>query len=224
MNKKIGILGGIGPEATGCFYLKLIKRLQETGKVKKNTDYPQIIINSIPAPDLVGDKKDDLKAYKKGLKELDSFGIDFIVIVCNTIQLFHEQLSREVKAPIIDLRKEVEANVRKRKRKQVTVISTESTIKEGLFKFEGIKDLQITKNEMAAVQKSILDINMGKKNFIAAEIGKKYIEKGSIIISGCTEISLVIPEDKNIINTTDLLIEAVLRLLNFTHTCKNLKQ
>ncbi len=58
--KKIGILGGIGPEATGHFYLKLIKRLQETGRIKRNTDYPQIIINSIPAPELVDEKIQDI--------------------------------------------------------------------------------------------------------------------------------------------------------------------
>ena len=70
-NYKIGILGGIGPEATGEFYNKLIKRLQERGLVKSNRDYPHIIINSIPAPELIYDKisDEDLNPYIKGLKE-----------------------------------------------------------------------------------------------------------------------------------------------------------
>ena len=54
-NFKIGILGGIGPEATGEFYNKLIKRLQEKDLIKSNKDFPQIFINSIPAPELIYD-------------------------------------------------------------------------------------------------------------------------------------------------------------------------
>ena len=77
---KIGVLGGIGPEATATFYFELIQRLQAEGLVKDNTDFPQILINSIPAPELVFNKttEKDLRPYEEGLKELDSFGVDFI--------------------------------------------------------------------------------------------------------------------------------------------------
>ena len=40
---KIGVLGGIGPEATGMFYLKLIKKMQADGLISCNGDFPQIL-------------------------------------------------------------------------------------------------------------------------------------------------------------------------------------
>ena len=66
--KIIGFLGGIGPEATGEFYLSLIKKFQEENLIRSNEDYPQIIINSIPAPELIyenGPEK-SLESYIKG--------------------------------------------------------------------------------------------------------------------------------------------------------------
>ncbi len=208
--KKIGILGGIGPEATGLFYLNLIKKLQETGRIKRNTDYPQIIINSIPAPELVDEKIQDLNEYIKGLKELDSFGVDFIVMVCNTIHLFHDRLSKEVRTPIIDLREEAELFLKKKNVKTTTILSTELTLKQGLFSFKGIKELRINEKEMDELKKSILARNVGKNNNIANIIADKYRKKGSKIISACTEISLMLEKDKRVIKTTDILIDAVL--------------
>ena len=95
--RRIGVLGGVGPEATGEFYNKLIRRLQEKGSIKSNRDFPQIIINSIPAPELIYDKISDeeLQPYIKGLKELDKFGVDFIIMICNTIHLYYDKLQKE---------------------------------------------------------------------------------------------------------------------------------
>lgn len=71
--KRIGVLGGIGPEATAEFYLKLIRTLQMQGVIKRNEDFPQILINSIPAPALIYDaiSDEELRSYIDGLKELD---------------------------------------------------------------------------------------------------------------------------------------------------------
>ena len=62
-------------------------RLQENGHIKNNKDFPQIIVNSIPAPELIQEtvSDSDLTPYVSGLRELDRFGVDVIVMVCNTI-------------------------------------------------------------------------------------------------------------------------------------------
>src|SRR3989338_4925854 len=131
---KIGILGGIGPEATAEFYSKLIYTLQKEKLIKSNKDYPQIIINSIPAPELIYEKilKEDLKPYIEGLKELDKFNPDFIVMVCNTIHLYYEALQAEIKTLILDLRKEVRDSLEKREIKSCLILGTSSTINRRL--------------------------------------------------------------------------------------------
>lgn len=74
--------------------------------VNSNCDFPKIIINSVPAPELVFNlvKKSDLKEYIEGVRLLERAGADFVVMICNTIHLFIDELQKEVKIPIVNLR------------------------------------------------------------------------------------------------------------------------
>src|SRR3989338_138943 len=208
---KIGILGGIGHGATCEFYNKLIKELQKRKLIKRNTDYPHIIINSIPASELVRNKisSPDLKPYVEGVKLLDKIGVDFIVMVCNTIHLYFRLLQREIKTPILDLRKEVRLALIS-KRKRVLVLGTPATITRGLYEFPGIKYSRLGKKEMNDISHSILQFNQG---FIAlqgnnlSEICRKRIKNGTQIILACTELSLML-EKEGIpnISTLDILV------------------
>jgi len=222
-NYKIGILGGIGPEATGEFYNKLIKRLQERGLVKSNRDYPHIIINSIPAPELIYDKisDEDLKPYIKGLKELDNFGVDFIVIVCNTIHLFYDKLQKEVKTPILNLREELMELLIKKNIKSVFIIGTPSTIKEGLYEFEGIKTYNPDEEEIKFLADTIFRFNNGidKEKQKVRDICNKYLGNGAeTTILGCTEFGVMLDDEKiPKINTIDVMVDSVINKL-FPHS------
>src|SRR3989344_4301337 len=164
-NLKIGVLGGIGPEATAEYYSKLIYTLQKEKLIKSNKDYPQIIINSIPAPELIYEKisKEDLKPYIEGLKELDKFNPDFIIMVCNTIHIYYNLLQKEIKTEIIDLRKELKLYIKKKKIKSVFILGTPNTIKQGLYKFKEIKTFQPNKKETKSLTRMIFNFNKGYK-------------------------------------------------------------
>lgn len=210
-------MGGIGPEATGEFYNKLVKRLQETGMIRSNRDFPQIVINSIPAPELIYDKISDeeLKPYIDGLRELDKFGVDFIVIVCNTIHLFYDRLQKEIRTPILDLRKELYKRLVKDNIKSVTVLGTPSTIKKGLYEFNGIKYLNPTEKELNQLSKTIFNFNKGieRKRQIETvkKICEKYSRKVDMVILGCTEFAVMLDEEKlPKINTIDVLVDATI--------------
>ncbi len=218
-NVRIGVLGGIGPEATAEFYSKLIKSLQENKLIKNNKDYPQIIINSIPAPELIYDKisDNDLEPYIKGLKELESFKVDFIVMVCNTIHLYYNRLQKEINTPILDLRKEVRELLKIKRMKSVLVIGTPHTIKQGLYRFKGIKTFEPSNKELRRLSKAIFNFNKGFNKEIqikkVKKICKKYLNKGAeYVILGCTEFAVMLSKE-NIpkINTIDILAESVIK-------------
>ncbi|MFC1754255.1 aspartate/glutamate racemase family protein [Thermoproteota archaeon] len=220
---KIGVLGGIGPEATGEFYNKLISTLQEKGLIKSNKDFPQIIVNSIPAPELIYDtiSEEELQPYIDGLKELDSYDVDFIVMVCNTIHLYHERLQKEVKVPILDLRKELRDKLQREYVKSVLVIGTPSTIRQGLYRFDDLKCFEPSSEEMSVLTESIFEFNKGidKENQTkkARDICEKYLSKGAgTVVLGCTEFAVMLgDEDMPTINTIDVLVEsAVLRFMS----------
>lgn len=216
---RIGVLGGIGPEATSEYYSKLINRLQQSGLVKSNKDFPQILINSIPAPELVYDtiSESDLDPYRKGLKELDEMKVDFIVMVCNTIHLFFERLQKSVNTPIIDLREELKEVVKQRKVKGVLILGTPVIVETGLYRLKGLNALEPNKNELKALTKAIFNYNMGKEKNKqierVKEIYQRYVKKGAeTVILGCTELSLMLAkEDIDKINTINVLVEATVR-------------
>ncbi len=218
MQRKIGLLGGIGPEATGTFYLRLIKKLQDSGRVKSNADFPQFIINSIPAPELVyhNISKKELQPYIEGLKELEGNRVDFIAMVCNTIHSYYDILQKSVNVPIVDLKKEFGAFINEKKVGTITVLATPSTINSGLFKVSGIKYLELSKHEQETLSDSIFKFNSGiaREEQIRRvdEIANRKIGEGAeLVVLGCTEISLMLENSKiNKIDTLDILADAVL--------------
>ena len=195
--------------------------MQKKRLIKDNRDFPQIVINSIPAPELIYDKISDeeLKPYIKGLKELDRFGVDFIVMVCNTIHLFYDRLQKEVKTPILDLRQALEKMLIKKGIKSALVIGTPNTIKQGLYRFENIKSFEPNEKEMKQLTGAIFNFNKGINRQAQAQIVKnichRYLCKGAeTVILGCTEFAVMLDKDQlPKINTIDALVEATIKLL-----------
>jgi len=216
---KIGVLGGIGPEATGEFYHKLIRGLQEKGLIKTNRDFPQIIINSIPAPELIYDKisNAELQPYIDGLEELDEFGVDFIVMVCNTIHLYYSRLQKEINTPLLDLVGELKELLKRKEVKSTLIIGTPNTIKQGLYRFKNIKSLEPDEKEMKQLTRAIFNFNKGiekqKQVRRMRTICEKYLNAGAeTIILGCTEFAVMLGEENlPTINTIDVLVEATIR-------------
>ena len=216
---KIGILGGIGPESTGEFYLKLIAELQKSGKIKDNSDFPQIVINSIPAPELVGDEitKEMIKPYHEGLAELDKMNVDFIVMVCNTIHLYLDELQKGIETPIINLPEKVVNKLKKEKVKRVLTIATPSTIKKGLYQDDSFKTIAPSKQELSMIGDAIFEFNKGnnkkKQTQKVREIVKTYLEREvDYVILGCTELAVMLgKEDFPALNPMDILVEVVIK-------------
>ena len=96
----VGILGGMGPEATVDFFAKVIARTP----AKRDQDHLRIIIDNNPKiPDrteaiLTKDKSlfpmlvetaKNLEMLVETAKNLEKAGADFIVIPCNTVHYFY---------------------------------------------------------------------------------------------------------------------------------------
>ena len=56
-DKKIGIIGGVGPQSTDFIYEKIIQFSQTKYGAKNNEDYPRLVIESIPVPDFISNKE-----------------------------------------------------------------------------------------------------------------------------------------------------------------------
>lgn len=208
MKPKIGILGGIGPESSALFYEQLIQLVQ-SNNIKSNLEYPHIILESIPAPELLL-KNPDLSMYKESIVNLEKAGADFIVIVCNTAYVFIDQFENLVNIPILDLNKETKKILEKNNLKKITIFGSKKTI-DNLFHFDNIKIEPISEDESEIIDKMILDYNSGKNKKELEQqlinLIKKYPQKNVLI--ACTELSIILKNaGLKYLDTFDILLDA----------------
>lgn len=135
-------------------------------------------------------------------------------MVCNTIHLYHQRLQAEIETPILDLRQELAGVLANRKIASTLVIGTPNTIRQGLYRIEGIKTYEPNEAEIQQLSDAISDFNCGiekdeqvRKVLI---ICRKYLRLGAeVVILGCTEFAVMLGEENlPTINTIDVLVEA----------------
>jgi len=204
--KIIGILGGMGPEATADLYLRIIK----TTPAKRDQDHPRVIIYSnSKVPDrtaaILGTGPNPMPELIRAGKRLEEAGADFIIIPCNTAHYFIDQLQKELRVPILHMiklsatkSKEFYPNVKK-----AGILATDGTVKSGLYKSAygelEIEVLEPTPESQAEVMKAIYQYikagNLIDGDLLLRSVANKLIAAGAeMIICGCTEVSLVLKE------------------------------
>ena len=164
----------------------------------------------------------DLEQYVKAVKELDAFGVDAIVMVCNTIHLFRNLLQKQVGTPIFDLRAEVRRRLLADGVKRITVLGTPNTVRQGLYSFDEFGCLSpppLCDKELSELSNAIHEFIIGKDKekqvAVVEAMCKKHLEQGSEkIILGCTELAVMLDKsDLPVMNTIDVLVDAVVDMV-----------
>ena len=216
--KKIGVLGGMGPVASACFYQLLLKVAQKKYDAVQDDEYPQIIINSLAIRGSSEQGMEDniliTSQLIEGVKVLENAGAEFIVIPCNSVHNVIEKLRLQTKIPVLNLIEKVSSEVKKNKSKRVLVLSSGTTDKYGLYDRLANKNVKLIKpknNLRKKVTKLILAV-MGGKNIEGAKIPvikeiDKMFEFGQIdsVILGCTELPLAIKKQDTKVKLYDSL-------------------
>lgn len=205
--KKIGILGGIGAEATADFYMKIIKLFQTRLNAKYSSDFPEIVINSINPPTFSKTIKEikKLKSLINGCKLLESSKVDFIAIPCNSAHKFIGEMRKSVKVPILSIVEETVKEVKKQKVSNVLILATNYTINNKLYESILINNKIvpiIPKKHQQIIAKIIVNILKGKHNSDdkkeLLKIIDFYKKRVDGVVLACTEFPLII--NKNDVN------------------------
>jgi len=204
--KIIGILGGMGPEATIDLFYKIIKFTP----AEKDQEHLRIIIDNNPKiPDrtaaILGKGEDPLPALQETAQNLEKAGADFIVIPCNTAHYFLSSIQESVNIPVLNMIEETAKETKKRipQIKKVGLLASIGVYKSEIyhqhFKKFNIEVISPEEKDKEEIMKVIYTIKAGdlskrvKKNIL--KITQKLIKKGAeAIIAGCTEIPLILKE------------------------------
>jgi aspartate racemase len=224
--KTVGIIGGLGPETTAEFYLELSFQCQRLNKVAR----PQILIYSVLLP---YDIEED--AIAKGIGEerclpliteaaikLEKAGADFLVMPCNSLHVFIEDLRNSVKIPVLSIVEETTKFLKKENISEVGIISTAITLNKKLYEnsFLENKIKQITPDDyqQAKIGKMIHNLvsnrhdNKDREELI--KVINSFQENGiDNVILACTDLQLLIPQHQKlkIYDTMKILADATVQ-------------
>lgn len=227
MNKRLGVLGGMGPAASAEFISKLIAKTP----AKKDQDHiPTILWNNPHIPDrsysLLNDDNLPLPYLLDGIHGLKAASCSCVVIPCNTAHFWFDELSKHIK--IIHIVDSVADSLTSAKiTNKIGVLGTQATIKLGLYQTRlnklGWDCVVPTQEEMNnLVQPAINLIKAGDINnsqsMLTVVINNLISRGANAVILGCTEIPLAIRQDHclniPLINSIDCLVNSSIKWYN----------
>ena len=205
--KVIGVLGGMGPESTAIFYQALIKQCQTMYGAQYDEDYPEIFIYNLPIPNIVeglSQPEETLKQMVAGAKKIETIGVDFMVMPCNTAHYFYPGMAAQIDIPFICIflatAKEVKANGMKK----VGLLATETTIQYQCFADDFSRnDIELIfpdSHDQASLTAIILNILAGKKldsdRDKLKEIAHKMQDQGAEgVLLACTDLPILLKQE-----------------------------
>lgn len=227
--KKIGILGGMGPESTIDYYRGIIKGFRED---RDDNSYPRILINSIDMTEMLsyvasGEYDTLVDLLVNGIKDLKKGGADFALMATNTPHVVFDRVNSISPLPLISIVEATAFKAQSLNLKKLLLIGTGFTMKNTFYQ-EAISRLNMSVSVPSAEEQKTIHniifpeleegIIVPEKKTQMLEICRKIIREEKIdgIILGCTELPLMIEDsdlDVEVLNTTRIHVEAVLQKL-----------
>lgn len=225
--KVVGVLGGMGPDATVDFMAKVIASTPAT----KDQDHIRMIVDQNPkVPDrqaaILGDGEDPGPDLAAMAVRLEAAGADFLVIPCNTAHVFEDKILAAVSIPLISIIDATVAAIDERcpGADAAGVLATNACLHANVYQDAlnqaGIRPLLPDKGDQDALTILIGKIKAGDKGEEVSnamhDLAKALVERGAqAIIAGCTEIPLVLDDALlavPLISSTDMLAQKTVAL------------
>ncbi|MFK4290548.1 MULTISPECIES: aspartate/glutamate racemase family protein [unclassified Bacillus (in: firmicutes)] len=214
----IGILAGMGPKSTGPFVDTVVAECQTIYGAKHDMDFPHMMIYSCPTPFYM-DRPIDHAAMKKaiieGAQKLESTGVDFIAMPCNTSHLYFEELQRSITIPILNIVDETLKAIPENT-KRVALLATEATVQASIYQ-DGItkRDIEYIHNEQwQEMINQIITCIKGGEIEEARKLWSLLVlqlkDEVDTAIIACTDLNVVVSED--FVDSAQCLAKAVVRI------------
>lgn len=218
--KVVGVLGGMGPDATIDFMAKVVAGTPANA----DQDHVRMLVDHnprVPAR-ILGDatrRSEIEEALAQMASGLERNGADFLVMPCNAAHNFIDRAVRETSIPFVHLIHETVRETRAvaPKARRVGLLAVDTSIRAGLYQAAvesaGMTMLVPDAANQRDVMRLIIQVKQGQrgKNIRdgMALIANALISEGAdVIIAGCTEIPLVLSNDDitvPLIASTDVL-------------------
>lgn len=221
----IGILGGMGPQASAHLQTLLVRDTPKHTTVQSDTDFPEIVLLSVPVPNFVANKE-HLKHVKHILidrtKLLEQAGCSVAGVACNTAHVLLPDIQAATTVPFVSIPELVSAKVDEAGFRRVGLLATPTTLSSTLFDDALENNITLIRPTatMAENVETLIFRQLQGTRTVADKLSLRRIVEQFIddqrldaIILGCTELPLVFGEtdDVRVIDTLQVLSEGLLR-------------
>ncbi|WP_340111426.1 aspartate/glutamate racemase family protein [Maribellus mangrovi] len=227
--KRIGIIGGLGPEATIDYYKTIINYFNEENK-NRQAVYPEIVIYSVDMWKFVGllndgKRKEAAKYLADRIVDLENAGADFAVLSANTPHLVFDEVQDRLGIPLISIVESCAKRAKEMKLGRCLLLGTRFTMQNDFYR-KVFKDFDIDifvpdEEQIEFIHSKIFnEMELGifteqtKNEFLEIIADLKDKHNVDAVILGCTEFPLLFKEKEYLqlpfLNTTKIHVEAII--------------
>ena len=224
--KKIGIIGGLGPESTIEYY-KIITRTYN--EIMGKSSFPNIIIESLDLEEFTNlmeenKLKEVLEFLTRAAENLISGGAEVIIMATNTPHIVFDELEKNITESMLSIMDATGETIAEHGLKKVGLIGTKFTMNSSYYQnaFDKFSIKVIVPSEEDKKIINEIVYNELTYHIIKEESKKKYqkviknLEKMGAegVILGCTEIPLLIKQEDSdipVFDTTTIHAKAILK-------------
>lgn len=203
--KKLGLVGGTGPESTLIYYKEINKRVNAASE---GTAFPEIALESLNLFNALGyvaeEKYDELAEYVlDAISHLENSGAEVVALTAATMHVIYDQIKDKVKVPFISIPETVAEYAASKQYKKVgllgTIFTMENDYLSKAFVNRGIEVVVPDADSRKLVNERIskeLEYGIVKESSVKELLGviSEMKEKDGIeaVILGCTELPLAL--------------------------------
>ena len=226
--KTVGVIGGMGPEAT----VDLMRRVLRATPAKDDVDHIRMVVDNNPkVPSRMraiveGTGEDPAATMAEMARKLAEWGVDFLAIPCNTAHYYYDQVTSAVNIPVLNM---IELTAK-------TVIAESSGIRTvGLLASTAVLLTQLYDKRFQAKAVDVIHPSSKLQDRLMAAIRKvktgRYGQdvrdtlrsaanelvdrRAEVLIIACTELSVIadaVDVDVKLYDSSQVLAETIVRM------------
>ena len=226
--KVVGIIGGMGPEAT----VDLMKRVIRETPAADDIDHIRMVVDNNPkVPSRIkalveGTGESPAPCMAEMARRLTAWGVDFLAIPCNTAHYYYDQVRAAVDIPVLNMIDRTTARVidENPKIRTVGLLAADAVLKTGLYmkRFEerGVALIYPTPSLQAQVMTAIREIKTSRydekvREMLRSAATELVSRKAEALVVACTELSIIadaIDENVNVYDSAQVLAENIVQM------------
>lgn len=208
-SRVVGILGGMGPAATVDFYDKLVR----ASPAATDQEHLRVVIWADPTiPNrhaaLLGNGEDPRPSLERGVDTLIGAGAEILVVPCNTVHAFLDDVTAGKNIEFISIiETTIDAVTAQRSLAEVGfavkvgIVAADGTIVSGMYQralvAAGMEPVLVSDASQEGLMQVIYRIKAGTagpddSRQVAALFDELQSAGASVVIAGCTEISILL--------------------------------